>query len=143
MLIDNLRLSISELFNNKLRAFLTVLGITIGIAAVVMLLSLGQSVQNYITAQFESLGTNTIRVSAIPDSNRRTIPLTTELADTLKNQDRLPLVDLVMPQTQANYAAAVGDNEFNVGVQGVTTDFPEMEGRSARQRTFLHPERDG
>ena len=58
---DNLRLSVSELFTNKLRAFLTVLGITIGIAAVVLLLSLGQSVQAYITSQFEGLGATTIR----------------------------------------------------------------------------------
>src|ERR1700712_5002909 len=96
-ILDNVRLSISELFNNKLRAFLTVLGITIGIAAVVLLLSLGQSVQNYVTAQFEGLGTNTIRISAIPGANRVTEALTVELADALKNQDRLPLVDLVMP----------------------------------------------
>ena len=49
---ENLRLSVSELLSNKLRAILTVLGITIGIAAVVLLLSLGQSVQLYITRQF-------------------------------------------------------------------------------------------
>ena len=142
-ILDNVRLSISELFNNKLRAFLTVLGITIGIAAVVLLLSLGQSVQNYVTAQFEGLGTNTIRISAIPGANRVTEALTVELADALKNQDRLPLVDLVMPQTQANYAVAVGNNEFNVGVQGVTVDFPEMEGRTATSgRFFTQSEED-
>ncbi len=53
---DNLRMSILELFNNKLRAFLTVLEITIGIGAVVLLLSLGQSVQDYIAAQFQIIG---------------------------------------------------------------------------------------
>jgi putative ABC transport system permease protein len=121
-LTDNFRLSVLELFNNKLRALLTVLGITIGIAAVVLLLSLGQGVQNYVTDQFEGLGTNTIRISAIPDSNRRTESLTMELAETLKDQERLPLIDLVMPQVSGNYAVAYGDNEFTVGVQGITVD---------------------
>lgn len=142
-LIDNFRLSVLELFNNKLRALLTVLGITIGIAAVVLLLSLGQGVQDYVTDQFEGLGTNTIRISAIPDSNRRTESLTMELAETLKHQERLPLIDLVMPQVSGNYAVAYGDNEFTVGVQGVTVDYTEMEGRSATSgRFFTQSEQD-
>lgn len=138
MLFDNIRLSLSELVNNnKLRAFLTVLGITIGIAAVVLLMSLGQSVQNYVTAQFEGLGTNTIRISAIAGENRRTDPLTLDLAETLKDTERLPLINLVMPQATGSYAIAVEDNEFTVNVQGVTTDYPEMEGRTAEKGSFF------
>src|SRR4051794_27293947 len=95
-IFDNLRLSISEIWTNKLRAFLTVLGITIGIAAVVLLLSLGQSVQVYINTQFASLGANTIRVSAKADVNGRLDPLTEALAQTLKDPERLPNVGLVI-----------------------------------------------
>ncbi len=137
MIIDNVRLSLLELVTNKLRAFLTVLGITIGIAAVVLLLSLGQSVQDYITNQFESLGTNTIRISATQDSNGRTDSLTMELAETLKNAERLPLVDLVMPQVTGNYYIAYGSNEFSVSTQGVTTDYLDMEGRSVDNGSFF------
>ena len=137
MLFDNIRLSLSELVNNKLRAFLTVLGITIGIAAVVLLLSLGQSVQDYVTAQFEGLGTNTIRISAIADENRRTDALTMDLAETLQDTERLPLIDLVMPQASGNYSVAFENNEFSVGVQGVTTDYPEIEGRTAEKGSFF------
>ena len=141
--LDNIRLSVLELFNNKLRAFLTVLGITIGIAAVVLLLSLGQSVQNYVTEQFEGLGTNTIRISAIPDSNRQVDSLTMELADTLNDQERLPLINLVMPQTSSNYAIAFGSNEFTLGVQGVTVNYLDMEGRTVDTgRFFTQSEQD-
>ncbi len=143
MLLDNLRLSLLELVTHKLRAFLTVLGITIGIAAVVLLLSLGQGVQDYITGQFESLGTNTIRISAIPGSTGRMESLTMELADTLRETDRLPLIDLVMPQVSGNFWAAYADNEFSVSVEGVTTDYPEIEGRTAdRGRFFTQAEVD-
>lgn len=135
-LLDNVRLSLLELVTNKLRAFLTVLGITIGIAAVVLLLSLGQSVQTYVTDQFEGLGTNTIRIMA---SGSRTESLTMELADTLKaaEADRLSLIDLVMPQVSSNYYLSFDANEFNVGVQGVTTDFLEMEGREVDNGRFF------
>ena len=98
-----MRLSLIELATNKLRAFLTVLGITIGIAAVVLLLSLGQSVQDYVTQQFEGLGTNTLRVSATR-ANGRTDQLTLEQAEQLQNPDLLPGVDLVMPETSGSYA---------------------------------------
>jgi putative ABC transport system permease protein len=138
-LTDNIRLSLIELITNKLRAFLTVLGITIGIAAVVLLLSLGQGVQQYITSQFEALGTNTIRISAQRDSNGRTDALTTELADRLRaaEADRLQMVDLVMPEATGDYYTAFGDNEFNVSTQGVTTDYLEMEGRSVDTGRFF------
>lgn len=137
MLLDNVRLTLLELVNNKLRAFLTVLGITIGTAAVVLLLSLGQGVQTFVTSQFEGLGTNTIRISASPDSSGRTDSLTIELADRLRETDRLPLIDLVMPQATGNYWAAYADNEFSVSVQGVTTDYLEMEQRTADKGRFF------
>src|SRR4051812_27688721 len=110
MVFDNLRLSISELLTNKLRAFLTVLGITIGIAAVVLLLSLGQSVQAYIANQFLSLGTNTIRISASPDSNGRLEPLTEDLANKLNDPGRLPAVKVAMPETTGNYPVVFENN---------------------------------
>ncbi|MEO8394052.1 MAG: ABC transporter permease [Chloroflexota bacterium] len=137
MVFDNLRLSISELLINKLRAFLTVLGITIGIAAVVLLLSLGQSVQAYIANQFLSLGTNTIRVSASPDSNGRLEPLTEDLANKLNDPSRLPAVKVAMPETTGNYPVVYENNEFNVGTTGATTDYPEVESRTLKDGRFF------
>ena len=136
---DNLRLSLLELATNKLRAFLTVLGITIGIAAVVLLLSLGQGVQDYITQQFESLGTNTLRISATP-TNGRVDALTMELAEALKDPERLPGVELVMPQTSGNYAIIYEDNSFTVSTSGVTTDYEAIEGRSIESGRFFTQE---
>jgi putative ABC transport system permease protein len=137
MVFDNLRLSVSELFVNKLRAFLTVLGITIGIAAVVLLLSLGQSVQAYIAKQFESLGTNTIRVSASPDSNGRLEPLTENLAQALNDHTRLPAVAVAMPEATGNYPVVYENNEFSVGTTGATTDYLEVESRTIKDGRFF------
>ena len=134
---DNLRLSIIELLTNKLRAFLTVLGITIGIAAVVLLLSLGQSVQAYVTNQFETLGANTIRISARPDSNGRLEPITEQLATRLATPGRLPAVALIMPEATGNYATTYENNEFSEGVTGVTTNYLALEGRSVATGRFF------
>jgi putative ABC transport system permease protein len=62
MLLENLRIALRSLGTNKLRASLTMLGITIGVAAVITLLSVGQGVSRYVAGQFEGLGTNLVFV---------------------------------------------------------------------------------
>jgi putative ABC transport system permease protein len=57
-LAENIRVAVHGLTSNKLRAALTVLGIGIGVAAVIVLVSLGQAVQDYIAEQFLGIGAN-------------------------------------------------------------------------------------
>ncbi|HTK03554.1 MAG TPA: ABC transporter permease [Alphaproteobacteria bacterium] len=56
------KLAIKSLLRNKTRSILTMLGIIIGVSAVILLVAIGQGLQNYITTQFESLGSNVIAV---------------------------------------------------------------------------------
>ncbi len=58
-----IRLSFQTLWANKLRAILTLLGISIGVGAVIALISIGAGVQKYVTDQFSSAGTNIVTVS--------------------------------------------------------------------------------
>jgi putative ABC transport system permease protein len=58
-----LRLSWEALIANKLRAGLTMLGMIIGVGSVVLLVSIGNGARNYITAEFEGMGTNLVMVS--------------------------------------------------------------------------------
>lgn len=55
-------LALRSIRRNKTRSLLTALGIIIGVASVILLVSLGQGLQNYITGQFEDLGTNLVVV---------------------------------------------------------------------------------
>src|SRR4030066_1400149 len=59
---DLVKLSFRSLFANKLRSFLTTLGIVIGVFAIIMLVSIGTGLQSYITKQFSSLGSNLIYI---------------------------------------------------------------------------------
>jgi putative ABC transport system permease protein len=61
--LESARLAIKTLIANKLRAFLTMVGISIGVGAVIALLAIGVGVQNYIAEQFTSAGTNLVGVT--------------------------------------------------------------------------------
>ena len=58
-----LTLSLKAIWGNKLRSFLTTLGITIGVFSIIVLVSIGSGLQSYITNQISSLGSNVIFVT--------------------------------------------------------------------------------
>ncbi len=60
ILIDNLRISLESLFRNRLRSFLTLLGLFIGIGAVVTIMSAGEGLKNYFRSYTEKIGENTL-----------------------------------------------------------------------------------
>ena len=59
---QSFRLAVKSLLSSKMRALLTMLGIIIGVAAVIIITSLGNGMQNYMNAQFDQLGANLIQV---------------------------------------------------------------------------------
>jgi putative ABC transport system permease protein len=61
--LENLKMAIDSIMSNKLRSFLTMLGIIIGISSVITIVSLGQGGQETITGEFEKIGAATINVS--------------------------------------------------------------------------------
>ncbi|NBO22525.1 FtsX-like permease family protein [bacterium] len=63
MIKELLKTALSSLFSNKTRSFLTMLGIIIGVFAVVTLISIGQGIQNFVTSRFSNLGSNLIFVA--------------------------------------------------------------------------------
>ena len=64
MLKESLRMSISNILGNKMRSFLTILGIIIGVMAIIALITVMESATSEVTAQFESLGTGKLTVQA-------------------------------------------------------------------------------
>ena len=59
---EALRVALRALSANKLRSILTMLGIIIGVGAVITLLSVGRGVERYVTSQFQSIGSNLLFV---------------------------------------------------------------------------------
>jgi len=131
MLIENLRLALRSLAANKLRAALTMLGITIGVAAVITLLSVGQGVSRYVASQFEGLGTNLVFVfpgqfqpGGGPPGRRAGDAVLTEAdARALADPARVPDAARVVPLLRRTVLAEVGHNSTSVGLRAVTPEY--------------------
>jgi putative ABC transport system permease protein len=141
-LLENFRIATTQLNSNRTRTVLTMLGIIIGILSVVLLLSLGQAVQAYITGQFESLGARIIRISATPVDGVTT-PLTQSLVAALSDPTRAPDIGSVIPQTTGSYAIVYNGDELNASVTGSTPLYLDVNDREVTTgRMFTQEEQD-
>jgi putative ABC transport system permease protein len=128
-----IRIAFRALARNKTRAALTMLGIIIGVSAVIVMVSIGQGAQASVQAQIESMGTNLLFVSAgaqnlggvrtgTGDSGTNT--LTVEDLDAIKRE--VPSVSMVSPMINARSQFVVGNQNWSTSVQGVSEQFPDI-----------------
>jgi putative ABC transport system permease protein len=131
MLLENLRIALRALAANKLRAALTMLGITIGVAAVITLLSVGQGVSRYVAAQFEGLGSNLVfvfagqfRPGAGPPGRRAgDAVLTLEDAQALSDPVRVPDAARVVPVFSRTAVVTSGSRSASTTLRATTPDY--------------------
>src|SRR5215813_6618934 len=97
-MLENMRMALVGLGSNKLRAFLTMLGITIGVASVIVLVSLGQAVDGYVRQQFLGVGTNLIIIFPRENDQGETRRLTLEDVRAISDPFRVPDALAIMPQ---------------------------------------------
>lgn len=69
-ILESFKMALTNIRASKMRSFLTMLGIIIGVAAVIVITGLGNGMQNYMTAEFESIGTNILTVSIAGHGSR-------------------------------------------------------------------------
>jgi putative ABC transport system permease protein len=112
---------------NKLRSGLTVLGILIGVGAVILLVAVGNGSKVAVEKSLQNLGTNTLTVSsgrAIRSSTYST-ELTLSIVDALRDKNAAPDVKSVSPVVQTQQTLTVGDTDHTTPVVGTTTDYIE------------------
>jgi putative ABC transport system permease protein len=130
---ENIRMALRALRSNKLRAALTMLGIIIGVSAVITLVSVGRGVENYINAAFGSIGTDLLFV--IPGSPKDVTSgpptpvlqgnvllgpsLSLKDLEAVKDPRRVPDAAVVAPEVQTLAAVAVGSEVVRPPVSGV------------------------
>ena len=73
-LTKSFTMALSSIINNKVRSFLTMLGIIIGIAAVIILVSVMNGLTSEITSVFSEFGTTSLTTSVTPRSNKEVTP---------------------------------------------------------------------
>lgn len=129
LIVENINIALTALKGNKGRAILTMLGIIIGVAAVVVLLSLGAGVQGSIRKQFEALRIDQITVFAIEDEIGRYRPLTMSMKDDLAEKLARYGQFTFMPQYETQQFARAGARETNTQIVGTTADYLRLVNR--------------
>lgn len=127
-------LAIKSLSSSKMRAFLTMLGIIIGVAAVIILVSLVDGFKNNMLDQFNSLGANTIAVSIQSRGGTRTV----SVEDMLALCDEYPDVLLAAsPNVTAGGKAKIGTEELSSSITGVSENYLDVTTTTVEQGRFL------
>ncbi|HMD13332.1 MAG TPA: ABC transporter permease, partial [Bacteroidota bacterium] len=123
-----LRIAFDALLRNKMRSLLTMLGIIIGVGAVIAMVAIGQGAQVQVNAQISSLGTNvllifpgTINTGAVRAGAQTGTTLTEEDGAAIKEQ--CPAVAYISPLLRAGAQVVYGENNWGTSLQGGTPDY--------------------
>ncbi|NTU74916.1 MAG: ABC transporter permease, partial [Anaerolineaceae bacterium] len=126
-----------SLISNKLRSSLTMLGIVIGVAAVIAMLAIGQGAQSSITGQINGLGSNLIYVSPGAQGIKNPRPLTMADANALADPAQAPSVELVAPVVSGRVEASAGGEASNVSTNGVTPVYADLRSLTVSEGEFI------
>jgi putative ABC transport system permease protein len=120
------------LLRNKLRSLLTVLGITIGIAAVICVVAIGKAGQARVEEQLDNLGDNFVWIEAggRAVNGRRTgshATKTLTLADAVAIQSQIPQIKSVSPNVDASTQVVYGNQNWYTGYRGVSPEYFDIK----------------
>ncbi len=135
--------SLESLNGNKMRSGLTILGIVIGVAAVIAMLAIGQGAQDSITGSISGIGTNLLFVfrgnQQVDVRNPR--PLTMQDAEAIADPFAAPSVKAVAPILQGNNIEINGGGEIStVTVNGVTPEYGPLRKYELTEGEFINQE---
>lgn len=128
------KIAIRAINNNKLRSFLTMLGIIIGVASVIAMLAIGQGSKKSIQEQISEMGSNMIMIH--PGNNDKRgggVRMNSSDMQTLKNADYTDIVNkcgryvaFVSPTVSSSGQMIYGNNNYPASVSGVSQDYLEI-----------------
>ncbi len=147
---ETFRTSWSAVRGHKLRSLLTVLGILIGIAAVILTVGLGLGTQKDVSEQISSLGSNLLIVtpgsSTDSDGMRggfgTAATLTRSDAEALDSSVNAPDVGAVAPEKETSTSVEANDTNWTTSVVGTTVDWLDVRSRSVVSGEFFETEDD-
>ncbi len=148
---DPIKIAYRSLTTSKLRFALTVLGVVIGVAAVIMVMAIGASAQKLVLSQIENVGSNLVGI--LPGASEETGPPASAMGivtTTFKNDDLKALRErrnvphlLALSGYVSGSATIESDTEsFEASFQGVSPDMIEVENIAVEQGRFFAPEEE-
>ncbi|HML37081.1 MAG TPA: ABC transporter permease [Bacillota bacterium] len=131
---QSFKLAIKSLKSSKMRAFLTMLGIIIGVASVIILVSLMNGLSNEMTSRFESMGTNTITVNVMGRGTNRHLDVKDVEALVKENPDYL---DKYSPRVTASVTAKYDTESVDTTIRGVNEEYDDMQDVAVTNGRFI------
>ncbi len=134
-----IREAIESLSANKLRSGLTMLGIIIGVAAVIAMLAVGAGAQNTITGSISGIGSNLLFVFSgnMQEQVRNEQPLTLDDANAIADPFQVPSVAAVAPVVQGNAKVTFAGEVANTSIMGVTPDSQIVRNYELTEGVFI------
>jgi putative ABC transport system permease protein len=134
--LGQLRYTIGGLLARKGRSFLTILGIIIGVAGVIIIISLGTGAQALVLGQITKLGTNLVNI--LPGKSNESGPpasvfgvkvttLSMRDVEAIRDRSRAPHVEAITPVVQGSVTAVFGKRSIDTQVTGVEGNYPAIQ----------------
>ena len=132
MLLQSFKMAFKAIAGNKMRSFLTILGVIIGVVAIVVLVSIGQGANSSVVSRIEGMGTNLITANI---RARRTNPLT---LDGLKEMGKSENISHIAPLANVSGTVKAGAVTYEDGsIMGTTSDLLDIRNWKIQQGRFL------
>ena len=142
MWLMTLRIALRALRRNKLRSFLTMLGIIIGVGAVIAMVAIGEGAKALVKAQIASLGTNVLVIvpgASMPGGVRTGFGGVRTLLDSDARAiaEEVPAVALASPSLRRTEQVVAANQNWATLIQGVSPEFPQIRGWQVEEGRFI------
>jgi putative ABC transport system permease protein len=135
---QNILEALESLSSNKMRSGLTILGIVIGVGAVIAMLAIGSGAENTITGSISELGTNLIFiVEGGDDEIRNPQPLTLDDAEAIGDSLAAPSIEAVAPLLSGGAEASFSGQSHRTSISGVTPDYQSVRNVGLAEGEFI------
>ena len=130
-LLETFQMAVKNILSSKVRTLLTMLGIIIGVCAVIVIVGLGNGMQGYIEDSFADLGTDSLTVQILGRGSSRSVSEEQMYALVEENQD---LYKQISPTVTMMGALKIDSNAVSTSsITGVSEDYFDMKGYTISQ----------
>jgi putative ABC transport system permease protein len=134
-----LKEALESLNANKMRTGLTMLGIVIGVAAVISMLAVGKGAESSITGSIETMGSNLLFIKVNNDATNPN-PLTLADAESIIESGGVPSVLAVAPTVSTNKEISFSGNSLSTSITGLTPDYSSVRNEGVSVGRFISQE---
>jgi putative ABC transport system permease protein len=134
--IQAFKMAIKSIVGNKVRSLLTMLGVIIGVSAVIAATSFAEGSTKKITDSIQSLGTNLVQITITGRNTNRNVTYNDLKAYQEKNSDKIAYI---APTVTSNVTIKYGTNTGDSSLIGTSPDYEQIQSRSVKEGRFLSP----